>query len=245
MAKKASFGPAVVARTTTATTIRNQRDLLAQYEAAGGVKEDLVGIETHGRAAEAANLGQSVAAGSGKGATADVLEAFEAVRDEYQAVMDVVPAVIFDLTRAGAEASLVNALKQVLVNEVPVRMVEVGADDAKKKKKARKVESLEAIRAEIAKDAGALLAATGAAAALAKRKVTAARLKALKSAAETLAGQIGERTATKGAAKTATVVEKAAVKAQSELWVASYRILASIGRRDPRVAALLRQAAKV
>lgn len=242
MAKANSFGPVVAARTAAAAAIQSQRDLLAQYEAAGGLKDDLVAIQKLGHQAEAANLGQSVAAGTGKGATEGVLEAFDALRGEYVAVMAAVQAVLGDLTRGGADAALLSTLKQVLVNEVPVRVVEVGDGDAKKKK-ARKVESLEAVRAEIAKDAAALLAATGASAALAKRKVTAARLKALQADADALAGQVGEKTAKKGAAKAATAAEKAAVKAQSEVWAASYRILSAVGRRDARIAALLKEAA--
>lgn len=111
------------------------------------------------------------------------------------------------------------------------------------KKVARKVTSLEAIRAEIGKDALALLEVKEIAASLARRKVTAQRLKAMVKDADGLTGLLGERAVSKGAAKAATVVEREAVKAQKDAWAGAYRLLAKLGRSDPRVAQLLTEAA--
>lgn len=74
---------------------------------------------------------------------------------------------------------------------------------------------------------------------LAERRVPPARLEALRTAAEELSGVLGARAAAKGAAKTATQAEHAAVSLQREIWGATYRILSALGRRDERVRSLL------
>lgn len=243
MASSNAFTPNTAARTRTAQTILANKDLLSQYERIGGLKEDLEAIATAGLAAEAANLGQSLAAAEGVGATKNALLMFEVVRGEYLQVMNVVQAVRGDLARKGAAPDLIARIDQIIKNEVPVRIVATKSADGTDTKKARKVQSFEAIRAEIQKDAGALRALKEAAAALEKRRVDDKRLAALEAGAVELSGLLGEKATKKGDAKAATAAEHAAVKAQRDVWSSSYRLLAELGRADAGVALLLKSAA--
>ena len=100
------------------------------------------------------------------------------------------------------------------------------------------------MRAEIAKDAGALLGFTEIHPQLAARRVDQPRLDALAKAAADLAGALAVKTASKGARKTATQAEQDAVKEQGAQWAASYRLFAALGQQDERVRSLLKEAAK-
>lgn len=244
MARSNAYTSTVAARTRAAQTILENPEMLARYEADGGLKEDLEQIVAAGLKAEAANRGQSLAAGESEGATTQVLLSFENLRQEYSSVMGVAQAVRGDLVRKDAAAPVLANLDQIITNEVPVRIVATKTAAGATKKKARKVESFEAIRAEIHKDAGALLALKDAAEAFARRRVTAQRLTALEEAAAGLSGKVGERAALKGASKSATQAEHDAVKEQKDIWASSYRILAQVGQADARVAELLKQAAR-
>lgn len=247
MATLTAFNSTIAARTRTADLLLTTKDLLALYEGLGGLADDLEQIRSSGLEAEALNLAQSNSQAAGGAATTQVLTSFAALQKEYKSVMAVVQAVRFDLGRAGASAELLATMDRILVNEAEVTVTSVldpAAPDGTKAKKKKAVRSVsqEALRAEIGKDAGALLGLDAAHAALAKRKVDVARLGALRDAAAALAGKLAERTSQKGAGKGATAAEREAVKAQKAHWGSCYRILAAAGRRDPRVAALLADA---
>jgi hypothetical protein len=104
--------------------------------------------------------------------------------------------------------------------------------------------STEALRAEIAKDAKALIASKAAHKALTKRTVSVARLEKLQAGAEELAGKLAERATKKGASRTATAAKSDAVERQSKRWGATYRVLAMVAQADARVAELLKEAAR-
>ena len=233
----------VAARTRAAQQILGDQGLLARYEAVGGLYEDLEAIRDAGLRAEAQSLEQSTSKGQGKGATLDVLQAFVSLQREYTALMAAVQAARGDLARAGAPNELLAAVDQILVNEAQVVLVSAQQPDGGKKLRAARSVSQEALRAEIARDAQALLELSAAHEALARRKVDGARLTDLRQAAEALSGHLAERAAKKGAGKAATDGKSEAVKAQSERWGECYRLLALLAQRDGRVAQLLKEAA--
>jgi hypothetical protein len=80
--------------------------------------------------------------------------------------------------------------------------------------------------------------------ALAKRKVTKARVQALSDAADALAGKLATRSAKQGAGKDATKEVADAVREQRRVWGGCYRILMLLGHRDERVRSLLAEGAK-
>jgi hypothetical protein len=104
--------------------------------------------------------------------------------------------------------------------------------------------SQEALRAEIFKDAGALLALPEVHERLSERRVTLARLTDLQSSAENLAGTLADRTAAKGSSKASTEAEHEACTRQRDFWGGTYRVLSALGSRDERVRSLLREAAR-
>jgi hypothetical protein len=238
---KTGFNSVVAARTRAADQILGTADLVDKFEQLGGLQRDLLLIRDAGREAEAANLGQSQAKSGGKVATVDVLSRFADLQREYSAVMAVVNAVCAELVRTGADPDLIVRVKDILRNEAPltVKTVEI---EGEKKRKTTRSKAQEALRAEIAKDAGAILELSPIHPRLAERKVPVERLAALRDAAEELAGLLGSRTAAQGAAKTATQDERDAVARQRDAWGAAYRLLASLAGRDERVRSLLAQA---
>ena len=238
-----AFNSVVAARTRAAIQIIETPDLLNKYEELGGLRRDLEAIRDAGLEAEAANLSQSQAKSTGKGATIDVLAGFASMQKEYSSVMAILQVVYADLVRTGAPAGLIAKMEGIIRNEAQVT-VSAYEEGGEKKRKVGKSKSQEALRAEIAKDAGALLGLTGIHPALAERRVTTARLDALLASAGDLAGMLGSRTAAKGAAKTSTKLEKDAVSRQRDVWGASYRLLSALGKRDDRVRSLLAQAAR-
>jgi len=247
-----TYDATVAARTRCADKILAAPDLLAAYEAKGGLAEDLQAIRDAGQKAEILSQAQSAAQAAGGAATIGLLADFAALQREYKAVMAVVQAVHHDLEQAQAPAEVIEAVDRILVNEaeVAIRTVvdaegkPVAGKGGKAKKKAVKRVSQEALRAEIARDARALVNLAPAHAALAKRKVDQARLDKLLAAAEALAGKLADRAATKGNQKASTTGLHDAVEAQKQSWGACYRILASLGREDPRVDALLAETAR-
>lgn len=242
MATISTFDVRVAARTRAAAQILSTKDLLALYESHGGLKEDLESIRSHGQKAEALSHARSGNKAVGEGATLAVLTAFADLQKEYAAVMAVVQAVRFDIQSAGGKPEVVTALLHILKNEASVvYRSEPSADgDAKPKKRAVTSASQEALRAEIHKDAVALLALSAASAALKKRGVTSARLEALRDAAKALSNQLSDRSTKKGAGKAATDSLKAAVAAQKEVWGACYRILYAAAQQDARIHKLLK-----
>lgn len=243
MARSAAFNSTTAARTRTAENILLDKGLLALYVDAGGLKDDLEAIRDAGLTAEALSHAQSAAQADGSAATASILSAYVELQKEYRAVMSIVHAVRLDLKRAGADDSVLAAVEKILINEaeLTVRTIDV---EGKKTRRAKRSASQEALRAEIAKDAAALLALKPAHAALNKRGIDGKRLTRLEDAAAQLAGKLAERTAKKGASKDATSAVAAAVLEQNERWGASYRILTRVGRQDARIANLLKEAAR-
>ncbi|MBI4612396.1 MAG: hypothetical protein HY720_02190 [Planctomycetes bacterium] len=239
-----AFTPQVAARTRAAQEIRKDADLLAVYIGKGGLKSDLDTIRDRGLEAEAANLGQSVTGAAGLGATLDVLRGFVDTQREYVTVMAVVKAVRYDVATAGADSDTVKSLDTILRNEAAVVIRTVTKEEGKPARKAVPSQSQEAVRAEIAKDAGALEELKSAHAALAGRGVSLERIAKLRVAAEGLSGKLATRTAKKGARKDVTKAEHAAVTAQRERWGSCYGILAQAGAANSSIQKLLDDAAK-
>ena len=244
MSKIVTFDSTVAARTRAAAQILAAPDLLASYEAKGGIKEDLESIRDHGQTAEALGQAQSAAQAQGGAATLAVLGPFVALQKEYSAIMAVVQAVRHDLEKASAPAEVMSAVDRILVNEAEVSIKTVLDGEGKAKKKAVKSASQEALRAEIAKDARALLQLAAIHNALEKRKVDGPRLAQLITVAESLSGKLASRATAKGAQKAATTAVHDAVSEQKQVWSACYRLLSSVGRDDARVAQLLSEAVR-
>jgi hypothetical protein len=248
MAASNAFNATVAARTRAARHIQESPDLLALYKANGGLEADLATLVAEGRRAEALNQVRSSAGAHTGAATADALEAFADLQREYAAVMAVVQAVRTDLAEQNAASEVLSAVDKILVNEAAlvIRTVEILEGDPatrKTQKKAVRSKGQEALRAEIHKDAAALLELKAAHGALEKRAVTVARLQELRSQAETLQGKLAVRASRKGAGKDATRGVHEAVQRQKSKWRACYRILALTANRDDRVRQLLREAA--
>lgn len=245
MSKLITFDSTVAARTRAADHILSTPELLASYEARGGIQQDLESIREQGQRAEALSLAQSAAQAAGGAATLYVLGSFVRLQREYTAVMAVVRAVRFDLESAKAPIEVVSAVDRIIVNEAEVAIRTVAsAEGTSKKKKAVKRVSQEALRAEMAKDARALLDLPAIRAPLEKRRVDAARLSAMIALAESLSGKLAERATAKGAQKMATAAMHDAVAAQKRVWGACYRLLAAVGGEDARVDQLLAEAAR-
>jgi hypothetical protein len=139
---------------------------------------------------------------------------------------------------------LITRLDGIIANEAQLSVKVYVDDGGEKKRRARKSVSQEALRAEIAKDAAALLELSELETALGERRVDRSRLDALRQSAENLSGLLATRAAKKGAAKAATKAEREAAARQSELWSASYRLLRALANQDERVRSLLSEAAR-
>ncbi|PZR17690.1 MAG: hypothetical protein DI536_05135 [Archangium gephyra] len=217
--------------------------MLTQFEAEGGLKPDLEAIVTHGKNAEALNQSQGSFTRQ-KGAAADRSQvAFVALQKENAAVMRVAKSLRAELTNAGDTANL-KKLNAIIALEAQTAF-SVEADEAggTKKKKTR-VQSQEAIRAEIARDAKSFLEFTEISANLAARKVDAARLQKLKADAEALTGKVEDKVAGASDRKIITAKEQEAVSKQSLHWSSAYPLLAQVAKRDVRAADALRPTKK-
>jgi hypothetical protein len=239
-----TYDSTVAARTRAAAQILATPDLLSLYESKGGLKADLEKIRDRGQEAEALSQARSGAQAAGGTATLNVLATFTALQKEYSAIMGVVQAARYDLEEAKATTEALNAVDRILVNEAEVAIKTVVGDDGASKKVAVKRLSQEATRAEIARDARALLELSAVHAVLKKRKVDKSRLTKLATAAESLSGKLAERASAKGEQKQATAALRDAVSAQKQVWGACYRLLAAVGQDDTRVAQLLADAAR-
>ena len=246
-----TFDSTVAARTRCAEHILGTPDLLTLYTGLGGLDSDLESIRDPGKEAEALSQSRSAAKAVGGAATLDVLTSFTALQTEYKAVMAVVQAVEGDLESAGAAPELIAQVQQILVNEAEVTVVSVPVADAadkaggaKPKKRVVKRVTQEAMRAEINRDACALLGLKPAQKALAARKVSVKRLEALRDASAALSGKLSDRATKKGAAQAATTELRDAVTRQRRAWSACYRLLAMAGRADARVQMLLHEASR-
>lgn len=234
----------IAARTRAAQCILDTPELLALYEGVGGLKEDLEQIRDEGLHAEAQALAQSTAKGAQLAATEDALLHFSALQKEYVAVMSALSATSLDLKRANSPATLIKAIEQILLNESTVTVQSVQSDGGEVKTKRTPSMAMEALRAEIAKDAQALLALTSAHPALQKRKVSKSRLETLAVNAEALKGKLAEKAIKKGEKHSTTAAKQEAAARQSEQWRACYRLLSMVGAKDARVAVLLAEAAR-
>lgn len=247
MASSVTFDAKVAARTRAASEILHNKELLAIYQRHGGLREDLDAIVSHGQKAEALRHARSSSSkSSGESATLTVLTAFSALQKEYAAVMAVVQAVRLDLLQAKAPAELVQSVEHIIRNEAPVLYRQEPPTDgaAGKKRKAVQSVSHEALRAEIHKDAVALLGLTAAHAALKRRGVTTARLGQLRDDAQALSSELGDRATKKGASRGVTESLRAAVADQKAVWSACYRLLATAAQQDTRIHQLLKEATK-
>lgn len=244
MATITTFDARVAARTRAALEILGNKELFALYQGAGGLKDDLDAIVAAGRKAEALSHAKSGQKALSESATLDVLSAYTALQQEYVAIMAVVQAACFDLKREGASLDVRQALDAVLKNEAPVvyRPADSAADGTPTKRRAVRSASQESLRAEIHKDAVALLALSGAQAALKKRGVTAARLTALRDAAQALSAHLSSRATQKGASQGVTAAIRAAVREQKAVWGACYRLLDAAAQKDSRLRQLLKDA---
>ncbi len=241
MAESLTFTKTVAGRTRAAEYILGNQDLRSLFEARGGLASDLESIIQSGRRAEVLFQMRGNVKAEGTAATVEILQAFADLQREYVAIMAVLQAVKLDFERAGTAPDTLATVKKILQNEVPVvfRTVEVAET---KKRVAVRSKSQEAIRAEIRKDAAAILEVPAILQALTTRKVPATRVKALCDAADALAGKLADRAAAKGAGKTASKEIADAVREQRQVWGGCYRILTLVGEADLRVRSLLAEA---
>jgi hypothetical protein len=244
MAASLTFDSTVAARTRAVSQLINDPALLESFIAMGGLLEDLVTIRDQGRTAELLAQAQESTRSDGKAATLDVVAQFTALREEYALILAVLRALFGMLKRANADKALLQRLADIIANHAETGIAEITLADGTKQKKAKKKLSQEAVRAEIERDAAALLAFPEISAALDARRVPRARLEKLRDDAMALGDKLGDRVAKKGASKAATKDIRAAVKAQSEAWGAAYTLLAMLGRENEQVRALLKDAVR-
>jgi len=242
MARSDPYGPVVEARRQTAERILCMRALLQLWIECGGLEADLKAIRDAGAKAALAHTGQSEAAAGGKAATLEIIGTLDELKAEYGRIMAVVQAVRGDLVRGSAAPSVVAAVETILRNEVSVHYTQAGLDAASRR--AAKLQTQEALRAEIRKDGQALLDLPEVAAPLAARRVSAERLQAMVTSADGLSGRLGERRLKKGAAKAATQAEQEAVREQKAVWGPCYRLLLQVAAQDARVKELLAAASR-
>ncbi|MDP3503751.1 MAG: hypothetical protein Q8S33_25670 [Myxococcales bacterium] len=171
-----------------------------------------------------------------------MLRSFDALQRDYSLVMAVVRAVRAAVARANPDDPLLTRLDDIIANTAAVTVEINEQPDGKKTRTRSKALSQEAIRAEIQRDAEALLALAAVQAALAERRVDRPRLERLRDGAGGLSGKLGDRAAKKGASKDATERERVAAASQRDLWGGVYGILAALGRQDARVSVLLKDA---
>jgi hypothetical protein len=244
MAGTKAFNDVVAARTRAAQQILNTPDLLARFEVLGGLAADLQTIAQVGLAAEALNHAQAEAKTSGKSATLEVLQAFEALQLEYSLVLGIARAIRGDLVTEKEPEQVIGRLTDIIKNEAQLTVsIEDGVDGTKVHKVKRKA-SQEAMRAEIEKDVTALADFTEIAARLRARRCDRARLEGMKRNAQALYGKLGVRVSTKGQAKSSTAQEIEMVTAQRFRWGSVYRLLAALARQDERVRSLLKDASR-
>ncbi len=240
MAQTKAFNSVVAARTRAAQKISCTGDLLSKVEAAGGLKADLDEMARLGREAESLNHAQGTAGTNGKIATQAVRDALLALKKEYAAVMAVLTAL---KPQFANQRDVLVQIVAILKNEAQTGFSTQAIIDADgkpaSKRVARRLVSQEAVRAEIWRDATALLAFTEIASALEARKVTKARLQKLQADAAALSGMISSRALSASEKKIATAQETAAVAAQRTLWGAYARLLYSLAETEPVIAGLL------
>jgi hypothetical protein len=242
MSTPRTFNSTVAARTRTAAEILQSAEYLAIYVQQGGRSQDLTEVIELGQRAELLHLRQSQAQAAGGAAAAVVKSQFQALCREYSKVMAVVPAVLKDLREAGAPVEVLRAVSQILTNESEKTLPPVAGEDESgdpPPRRAKRLRSREAVRAEIQKDIGLLIQLEAAHPVLAERKVDRPRLDHLYREAQALSGRLAVRIVRKGEAKSATQTLRGMVAAQRRVWGTIYPILRLAGLADPRIAELL------
>ena len=239
MSRARTFDFIVAARTRTAAEILRQPDLLAAVLRHGGRREDLEKIQMHGQRAEALYQDQSGTKAVGKAATVSVQALFAALRREHRKVLAVVRAVLREMREAGAPVETVRALEQIVADETAVRVRLLEGEDGTTKRRTVRSRTREAVRAEIQKDAGALVALEAVHAALAERKVEKERLTKLYEDAQALSGQVAEKVVRKAEGQGATRSTRGAAAAQRRIWLSIVSILTLAAEEDVRIRELL------
>lgn len=234
---KTPFTKTAARRTRISVGILADPARLESFCAEGGTKEDLEVIRDRGHEAEHWNMAQSGAQAGGRAGTGSVLGAYLQLLIDYRAIMNAVIAMRGELVEAKGDADLITRIGGIIENEAAVHFRAVGEGDAKKMKAAAS-KSQEAVRAEIEKDAVALIGLEEAHALLAKRRVDLERLEKLQADAAALSGKVVARAAKKGEAAGATAAEHAAVAAQSHRWQHCFRALHDAALKNPAIAAL-------
>lgn len=262
MANARTFDTIVAARTRAASEILNSPELLAIYERRGGKRADLEKMVEQGQLAERLYQTRSEAQATGGAATATVVTAFGALQQENVQVMASARAAMNDLREAEAPVEVLEGLSKILANETrivlrpiedegkgeggssePKSESEGGAENQapvpRPRRRAVRSRSQEAIRAEIQKDAGALLQLTAAHPALAERQVSKARLETLYASAQALSGRLATRVVRKAQSLGATKALRNAAAAQRRIWSSNYGLLTLAAQDDIRIRQLL------
>jgi len=238
MATIKAFGEKAGYRAITAEMVLGNPVMLKKFLDGHGLKRDLERIRDEGRAAEAHNTTQSGSQAGGTAATKSVALAFMNLRGNYKTLFDALVAVEADLKEDGASDEVIARLVKIIKNEIPV--VQRTGEDGKKVMV--RSESQENWRAEIEKDATAVIEFNEIHPQLEERQVKLESIKKMKKDAAGLSGKLAERAVKKGAAKTATKEERDAVKAQKARWAAVWRILEAVSRTEPGLAEMLKKA---
>jgi len=231
----------VAARTDFAAAILADPQALEQWCALGGLPTDLEAIVADGREAEALNLSQQTAKADGSAATAAVALEFAALQRDYKATMRPLEMIYADLEREKAPNDQLKRLKGIIANEAQIA-VRTFEQDGVKKKRAVKMLSHEAVRAEIERDAKALLEFEAIKDRLAARTVSPERLKGLQDRAAALTGKLSDRVGKKNVAKNTTKAERDAVARQSQRWVACFRVFGALAQVNGTVRDMLKPA---
>jgi hypothetical protein len=237
-----AYGDTVAARGDVGAYVLERPVLLAGYVELGGLPEDLALLRDKALEAEACNQRQGVAGHVAVGATAEALGAYRAVQQEYVKVMAVVEAVAGDLREAGAPVTLVRQVEGILANEAQTSFSPPPVPGAKRR--ATRKQSREAVRAEVARDAQALLDLTDVHGLLARRRVDLPRLERLRAGAAALSGKLAFPAQKRGARKAVTQEERQAVAAQAHKWVTCHRLLRTLAGQDGGLAELVKRAAR-
>ena len=245
MAAAKGYTPVVAARTRAAQQILSTPDLLAVFQARGGLKDDLDDIVSAGRDAEAFNQAQASTRSDGKQATREVLVEFADLQRDYVLLLGALRAILGKLRRADPDDPNVSRLEDIIANRASLTVSEVSdlaEGSTGPKRRATRSTSQEAVRAEIERDLTAVKGFSAIGASLTARTWTAQRIQTLLTKTSSLSGKLGDRVAKKGAVQAATTSERQAVARQNDSWGSAYGLLAAAARTDARIAALLRDA---
>lgn len=236
---RGAFNSAVAARTRAAAFILEQSDLLERWRALGGVDQDLVIIRDAGLDAEAKNVEQEARTAEKRAAHARSRSALAELNREHSSILSILRVIRADLLDA-EEADDAVRLEQIIRRNGEERLA-ASSDGARVRTSSL---SMEAIRAEIRKDADALLGFASLHTALASRGVSLGRLEQLSADAQQLPSMRADAAFLRGIAKIATAAERAAVAEQTKRWGAVYGLLRRLAAHDARVKDLLRDAAR-